>query len=311
MSQDRRTTELFVGVTVIAGILILVLGIIWGKNYNLASDQYHVKFSFPNTGGLRANDMVSVNGVRKGSVAGIALEKNQAIIEVALSREVELYSDYRATIAPIEMMGGKKIEIMPGGNGERIFPESLTAPLPGTSSGGMSEALVGVTELAIEVLHLTKRVDTTLTLVQRMLDESTVRRPLVASLADLQATTSALRELVSNNDRVIRRTLTNVDEASGQLREIVTQRRSDLDSTLITFNRTMQRLDYFTATLNDISTQINHREGNLGKLLYDEALTEHLRSTLANVDSTTAELRTKLGKFLSGSNFSLINVLSF
>lgn len=311
MSQDRRTTELFVGVTVIAGILILVLGIIWGKNYNLASDQYHVKFSFPNTGGLRANDMVSVNGVRKGSVAGIALEKNQAIIEVALSREVELYSDYRATIAPIEMMGGKKIEIMPGGNGERIFPESLTAPLPGTSSGGMSEALVGVTELAIEVLHLTKRVDTTLTLVQRMLDESTVRRPLVASLADLQATTSALRELVSNNDRVIRRTLTNVDEASGQLREIVTQRRSDLDSTLITFNRTMQRLDYFTATLNDISTQINRREGNLGKLLYDEALTEHLRSTLANVDSTTAELRTKLGKFLSGSNFSLINVLSF
>ncbi len=311
MSQDRRTTELFVGVTVVAGILILVLGIIWGKNYNLASDQYHVKFSFPNTGGLRANDLVSVNGVRKGSVSGIALEKGQAIIEIALSRDVELYSDYRATIAPIEMMGGKKIEIMPGGKGERIFPESLTAPLPGTSSGGMSEALVGVTELAIEVLHLTKRVDTTLTLVHRMLDESSVRRPLVASLADLQATTSALRELVSSNDRVIRRTLTNVDETSGQLREIVTQRRADLDSTLITFNRTMQRLDHFTATLNDITTQINNRQGNLGQLLYDDEIATHLRSTLANVDSTTSELRTKLGKFLSGSNFSLINVLSF
>lgn len=311
MAQPHRNTELQVGVTVIVGILILVLGIIWGKNYNLASDQYHLKFSFPNTGGLRTNDLVSVNGVRKGSVAGIALEKGQAIIEIALSRDVELYSDYRATIAPIEMMGGKKIEIMPGGKGERLFAENLTAPLPGTSSGGMSEALVGVTELAIEVLHLTKRVDTTLTLVHRMLDESTVRRPLVASLADLQATTSVLRELVLNNDRVIRRTLSNVDEASGQLREIVTQRRTDLDSTLITFHRTMQRLDHFTATLNDITTQINRREGNLGKLLYDDEIATHLRSTLVNVDSTTAELRTKLGKFLSGSNFSLINVLSF
>lgn len=311
MAQPHRNTELQVGVTVIVGILILVLGIIWGKNYNLASDQYHLKFSFPNTGCLRTNDLVSVNGVRKGSVAGIALEKGQAIIEIALSRDVELYSDYRATIAPIEMMGGKKIEIMPGGKGERLFAENLTAPLPGTSSGGMSEALVGVTELAIEVLHLTKRVDTTLTLVHRMLDESTVRRPLVASLADLQATTSVLRELVLNNDRVIRRTLSNVDEASGQLREIVTQRRTDLDSTLITFHRTMQRLDHFTATLNDITTQINRREGNLGKLLYDDEIATHLRSTLVNVDSTTAELRTKLGKFLSGSNFSLINVLSF
>ncbi|MEK7729767.1 MAG: MlaD family protein [candidate division KSB1 bacterium] len=311
MLHDRRTTELQVGVTVIAGILILVLGIIWGKNYNLASDQYRVKFSFPNTGGLRANDMVSVNGVRKGSVSGIALEKGRAIIEIALSRDVELYNDYRATIAPIEMMGGKKIEIMPGGNGERIFPESLNAPLPGTSSGGMSEALVGVTELSLEALHLAKRVDTTLTLVHRMLDESAIRRPIVNSLADLQATTSALRALVSNNDLLIRRTLANVDETSGQLREIVTQRRVDLDSTLITFGRTMQRLDHFTATLNDITTQINNREGNLGKLLYDDALTTHLRSTLANVDSTTAELRTKLGKFLNGSNFSLINVLSF
>ena len=311
MSQPQRNTELQVGITVITGILILVLGIIWGKNYNLASDQYRIKFSFPNTGGLRTNDLVSVNGVRKGSVAGISLEKNQAVIEVALNRDVELYTDYRATIAPIEMMGGKKIEIMPGGNGERIFPESLTAPLPGTSSGGMSEALVGVTELALAVLHLTKRVDTTLTLVHRMLDESTVRQPLVASLADLQATTAGLRELVASNDRVIRRTLTNVDEASGQLREIITQRRADLDSTLITFNRTMQRLDHFTATLNDISTQLKQREGNLGKLLYDDEIATHLRSTLVNVDSTTLELRTKLGKFLSGSNFSLINVLSF
>jgi phospholipid/cholesterol/gamma-HCH transport system substrate-binding protein len=311
MSQHQRTTELQVGVTVIAGVLILVLGIIWGKNYNLASDQYHVKFSFPNTGGLRPNDVVSVNGVRKGSVSGIALEKNRAVIDVALSRDVELYADYRATIAPIEMMGGKKIEIMPGGSGERIFPERLSAPLPGSSSGGMSEALVGVTELALEALRLAKRVDTTLTLVQSMLDESTVRRPLANSLADLQATTSALRELVANNDLAIRRTLANVDETSGQLRELVTQRRGDLDSTLITFTRAVQRLDHFSATLDGITAQINRREGNLGKLLYDEELAAHLRSTLANVDSTTTELRTKLGKFLSGSNFSLINVLSF
>lgn len=311
MSQDRRKTELQVGITAITGILILVLGIIWGKNYNLASDQYHVKFSFPNTGGLRTNDMVSVNGVRKGSVAGIALEKNQAIIEVALSRDVELYTDYRATIAPIEMMGGKKIEIMPGGNGAKILPANLTAPLPGTSSGGMSEALVGVSELAVQAIYLTRRVDTTLTLVHRMLDEATVRQPLVHSLADLQATTAALRELVANNDLIVRRTLNNLDYTSGQLREVVEQRRSNLDSTLLTFSRTMQRLDNFTATLEDISQRINKREGNLGQLIYDDALVTHLRSTLANVDSTTTELRANLGKILSSSNFSLINVLSF
>ncbi len=311
MSQDRRKTELLVGVTVITGLLILVLGIIWGKNYNLASNQYHVEFSFPNTGGLRKNDIVTVNGVRKGSVAKISLEKGRAIIEVALSRDVELYGDYRASIVPIEMMGGKKIEIMPGTSGPQLLSEDLIEPLPGTSSGGMSEALVGITELAAQVIHLTKRVDTTLTLVHLMLDESTVRQPIVHSLADLQATTSALRELVVNNDLLVRRTFSNIDYTSGQLREIVEQRRSGLDSTLLTFGRTVQRLDTFAATLEDISRRLNNREGNLGRLIYDDEIATRLRSTLANVDSTTTELRANLGKFLSSSNFSLINVLSF
>lgn len=311
MSQDRRKTELAVGVTVIAGLLILIFGIIWGKNYSLASDQYHVEFSFPNTGGLRKNDIVTVNGVRKGSVANVSLEKGKAVIEVALSRDVELFSDYRASIVPIEMMGGKKIEIMPGTNGRKLLAEDFSEPLPGTSSGGMSEALVGVTELAVQVIHLTKRIDTTLTLVHGLLDESTVRQPIVHSLADLQATTFALRELVANNDVLVRRTLGNIDYASGQLREIVEQRGSVLDSTLLAFGRTMQRLDTFSATLEDISQRINNREGNLGRLIYDDEIANRLRSTLANVDSTTTELRTNLGKFLSSSNFSLINVLSF
>jgi phospholipid/cholesterol/gamma-HCH transport system substrate-binding protein len=311
MPQDRKTTELWVGVMVVAGLLILVLGIIWGKNYNLSTNQYRLKFSFPNTGGLRTNDLVSVNGVRKGSVTGIALEKGQAVIDVALSRDVELYTDYRATIAPIEMMGGKKIEIMPGSKGERIFPEDLTAPLPGTTSGGMSEALVGVTELATEVLHLTKRVDTTLTLVHRMLDENTVRQPIVRTLADLQATTAALHDLVASNELIVRRTLSNIDYTTGELREVVEQRRAALDSTLLSFNRTMQRLDNFSVVLDDISTRLSNREGNLGRLIYDDEIAAHLRSTLVNVDSTTTELRKNLGRFLSSSNFSLINVLSF
>ncbi|NUO82907.1 hypothetical protein HUU05_22785, partial [candidate division KSB1 bacterium] len=168
-----------------------------------------------------------------------------------------------------------------------------------------------VSELAVQVIHLSKRVDTTLTLVHRMLDEATVRRPMVHSLADLEATTSALRELVSSNDLVVRRTLSNVDYASGQLREVVEQRRSELDSTLLSFNRTMKRLDNFTATLEDISQRINNREGNLGQLIYDDQIAIRLRSTLSNIDSTTTELRTNLGKFLSSSNFNLISVLSF
>jgi hypothetical protein len=36
-----------------------------------------------------------------------------------------------------------------------------------------------------------------------------------------------------------------------------------------------------------------------------------LNSAVANVDSTVVELRSSLGKLLNGSNFNLINLLSF
>jgi hypothetical protein len=56
---------------------------------------------------------------------------------------------------------------------------------------------------------------------------------------------------------------------------------------------------------------LQQRQGNLGKLIYDEETYQRLNSTIAKVDSTVVDLRTHLGRFLRGSNFNLINLLSF
>ena len=81
----RKNAELIVGLTVIVGLSILLFGILWGKNYRLASNQVTVGFLFQNTSGLRVNDPVTVNGVSKGQVAG----KDKGISEVEQEKHFE------------------------------------------------------------------------------------------------------------------------------------------------------------------------------------------------------------------------------
>lgn len=307
----RKNVEFIVGLTVIAGLAILLFGILWGKNYRLASDQLRVAFLFQNTGGLRVNDPVTVSGVRKGQVAGIRLENGLVRVDLKLDRDVQLYADVKAYITAVEMMGGKKVEIVPGVSGQLLDLPNLREPLRGAQTAGFSEMFLEMGNLAVRSNQLMQRLDSTLTLASAFLDETTVRRPLIATLNDLQATTAALRQFALNNQMAMQQTMNNAEATSTQLRGLIERRGPQIDSTFAALDRTIRRLDSFTITLNEISARLQNRQGNLGKLIYDDETYRRLNTAIAKVDSTVIELRTGLGKFLHGSNFNLINLLSF
>jgi phospholipid/cholesterol/gamma-HCH transport system substrate-binding protein len=307
----RKNAEFIVGLTVIIGLSILLFGILWGKNYRLASSQVSVSFLFQNTGGLRVNDPVTVNGVRKGQVAGIRLENGLVRVDLNLDSDVQLYSDVIAYITTVEMMGGKKVEIVPGTSGQLLDLPNLRTPLRGAQTTGFSEMFLEIGKIAARSSQLMQRFDSTLTLAAAFLDEATFRRPLVATLGDLQASAATMRQFVENNQTAMQRTLNNAEATSTQLRNLIERRSPQLDSTFIALGQSVRQLDAFTATLDDISTRLQNRQGNLGKLIYDEETYQRLNATIAKVDSTVVELRANLGKFLHGSNFNLINLLSF
>jgi phospholipid/cholesterol/gamma-HCH transport system substrate-binding protein len=290
---------------------ILLFGILWGKNYRLASNQIQVGFVFQNTGGLRVNDPVTVNGVRKGQVAGIRLEHGVVRVDVQLDSDVQLYSDVNAYITTVEMMGGKKVEIFPGTPGQPLDLANLRTPLRGSQTAGFSEMFLEMSKIAARSNLLMSRLDSTITLASAFLDDNTFRRPLIAVLGDLQASTAAMRQFVQNNQTAMQQTMTNVEATSAQLRDLVERHAPQIDTTMVALGSMFRKLDGFAATLDDISLRLQRRQGNLSKLIYDEETYDRLNSTIAKVDSTVVELRAHLGKFLHGSNFNLINLLSF
>jgi phospholipid/cholesterol/gamma-HCH transport system substrate-binding protein len=311
MSNTKTNIEFKVGLTVIVGLLILLFGILWGKNYRLVANQSRASFLFQNTGGLRVSDPVTVNGVKKGQVAAIQLQNGMVRVDVMLDRDVQFFSDVRAYITTVELMGGKKLEIIPGTSSEVLDLAALRQPLSGAQTAGFSEMLLEMSKVAARSNHLMQRLDSTITLAAAFLDDATFRRPLITALQDLQASAAAMRQFVQANQRDVQHAVANVEATSTQLRSVVERRSPQIDSALATFSRTVQKLDAFATTLDEISLRLRQRQGNLSKLIYDDETYTRLNSTIARVDSTVIELRANLGKFLHGSNFNLINLLSF
>jgi|GEM_PF-1292309 len=307
----RKNAEFIVGLTVILGLAILLFGILWGKNYRLASNQVRVSFLFQNTGGLRVNDPVTVNGVKKGHVNDFRLEGGLVRVEIKLDGDVQLCSDVSAYITTVELMGGKKVEIVPGTSGQRLDLTALKTPLKGSQTAGFSEMMLEMSKIAARSNQLMQRLDSAITLASAFLDDATFRRPLIAVLNDLQTSTAAMRQFVQTNQTAMQKTMDNVEITSTQLRHLAERHSPQIDSTFLALNRTIYKMDAFTDTLDDISLRLQQRRGNLGKLIYDEETYHRVNATIAKVDSTVVELRTHLGRFLRGSNFNLINLLSF
>lgn len=309
--MENKSLELKVGAAIISALLILILGIIWGKDYRLAARQQHVSFLFENTGGLKSGDPVTVSGVRKGQVSAIRLHKGGALVSVMLDRDVELFSDVRAYITAVELMGGKQVEIRPGSSGSRLDLTTLSEPLAGTQTAGVAELLLVAGELAGQTAHVVERLDSTVVLVNALFDRTRLQQPVHQTAGDLQLASSKLRRLLEENEGLLQRVATNVDYTTQELRSIVERRQQSVDSTLVALAEASKRLNEFSKTLADISHRLQQKQGALGRLIYDDAVIENLDRAIRRVDSAAVDLRKNLARYFSGTSVNLINLLNF
>ena len=112
--KNQRRTEIRVGITVLAGIIVFLWILGWAKNFSLTPTDNTVKVQFTNTAGLEIGDPVTVNGVRKGFVEDIAIKGEKVVVTMKVSNDVALKEDADFAVSMLDLMGGKKVEVNPG-----------------------------------------------------------------------------------------------------------------------------------------------------------------------------------------------------
>lgn len=122
--MDRKLTDLWVGLFVIAGLVaILLLALKAGNllSFNF-SETYQVLAKFDNIGGLKARAPVKSAGVVVGRVAAVGFSDKtyEAVVTLAMDRRYSFPKDTSAKILTSGLLGEQYIGLEPGGDDAKL-----------------------------------------------------------------------------------------------------------------------------------------------------------------------------------------------
>lgn len=121
--MKRYTMETVVGIFVVIGILCVgYMTIKLGKLPFFSDDGYSLSARFRSVSGLRMGSPVEVHGIQVGSVERLDIdsEKEMAVIQVRIRKDVTVYDDGSAAIKTSGLIGDKFVKIQPGGSGAEL-----------------------------------------------------------------------------------------------------------------------------------------------------------------------------------------------
>lgn len=120
--MNHKTTEVVVGIFVVAGLLCLgYLAIKLGKLEAFGNSGYVLYADFANVAGLRRGDTVEIAGVGVGRVDAMALVEDRARLTLRIDPGVDVQEDAIASVRARGLIGDKFIAISPGAS-DRLIP---------------------------------------------------------------------------------------------------------------------------------------------------------------------------------------------
>jgi len=273
--MDNRSTEIKVGLAVLAAFVILVVGIMWGKGIKLRSERYPIVVHFQNIGGLENGALVLVNGVPKGKVRRVTLAPDHVEVQCLIDKDVRILSDYRITIETVQLMSGKVVAIYPGTDGQEV---NTDLPLRGLPTFGISEVVALIDEFSLDFKKVLGNLNSLVVNLDKIAGDSANQVHVSRSLANLD------RESLTHS-------IAHLEGTLASLKTLVEHSESKIDQSLARFDSASAELQALASDLRAVTSDLREGKGTLGQLITDPELYERLSTTTASLDSLIQKIR--------------------
>lgn len=290
-----RRTEIQVGITVLGALFVLIIGVAWMKEFAFGRKAQVWHVTFPQTGGLGQSDEVQVNGIRMGAVQSMELIGDRVVVDLALSKEVQLTRDTRVAIRSVGMMGERVIAVDLKNTGAVYSPRDT---IQGIYEMGLAEVMADLGGTTSAVADIAERLNK----VVAVMDES---GDFSGTLKNFRLTSEELRRMAAENRAALRQTLTDFSSVARTARGLTTGRETDLRRAMDNFsqaaenmNRLSNRLDSLRATIQSVSSKVDRGQGTLGKLVNDEKLYTDLNSSIQSLKTLIEDIKANPKKYL-------------
>jgi len=121
--MKKYSIETVVGIFVVAGLLcVAYMTVKLGKVSLFGDEYYSLNARFASASGLRAGNPVEIEGIEVGRVERLSIdqEKQMAVLELKIRKDIKIYDDATASIRTAGLIGDKFVKIDAGGAGELL-----------------------------------------------------------------------------------------------------------------------------------------------------------------------------------------------
>lgn len=282
--KDQRKTEIKVGITVIIGIIIFIWIIGWAKNFSLSSNENIIDVRFKNVSGLEIGDAVTVNGVRKGYVDDMVVNSESVNIKLRIDNSIQLKRDASFSISMLDLMGGKKVDIIPGIS---LEPFNYDVQHEGTFNSDIPALMTLVGSYQVELTNIITETGTALTSLNKYLTDPQINSDLKNSLSNLNSLLVDVKKVLNENDQNISKLMQNSVELTEEAKSFITQNKDGITSSLTDLKTLLAKSDSLVSKFDRITDETTAQQNNLGKMLYDEELLKSIKNTLTQLEELT------------------------
>ena len=291
--KDRKSIEIKVGLFFIAGIVVLLLGLVFLQDIFFTGNREELTIKFPSTDGLDPGDKVKLNGIAVGKITDISLLKDGVLVKVIIQTpDFDLPEDSHFVASESSLMGGHHLEIILGSSDKKLDINQLQLGQQGNSIYAViNEAKTLITDLSEVINNVNDNldvIDSTKTLIHN--SDKVVKN---------------LNSILLNNKEDIAEIVANLQASTRTLNSLLTDNKSNIDSTLTNIpvamanlNDNLAELKGFIAKLNTLLDDYKESDGTVKKLLEEDELYEKLNKTIDEADDLLKDIKKNPKKYI-------------
>ncbi len=274
--RNERKTEIKVGITTILSLIVFIWIMGWSKNFIRTSSDVEINIMFDNVSGLEIDDVVTIRGLRKGFVKDIILERNMIIVKISVDKSANIKEDAEFWLAPVDLMGDKKIEIMPGISDDKLNLDVLRRGKFLPDFATMMETIGSVKD---DLMTVVDDIKISLTAVNSYLTDEEMKTDIKSSLKNLNGLTYKLDVMLSENRENISTIVENTADISEDAKIFFDENQEDLNVSVSKLKSLLIKSDSLVNQFNYLTAQTIEGDNNLGKILYDDSLVVKITGT--------------------------------
>jgi len=282
--KDQRKTEIRVGITVLLGVIICLWIFGWAKNFSLTPTENTLKVKFNNTSGLEIGDPVTVNGVRKGFVEDLKIDGENVIVTLNVDNNIHLKEDARFAVSMLDLMGGKKVEISPGTSPNEI---DYTKIQEGLFYADVPQVMSMVGAFQEDFTSAISDIKITLTSLNNYLTDQQLNQDIKSSMSNLSEVTKKLNILIDENQNSLKQLTSNSAELTEEAKKFLETNKEKMNASIDELQSVLKNTDNLIVKLNKFTDEMNAKQNNLGKIIYDEKIYEDLTQSLKQLNELT------------------------